>query len=126
MTVYTSPIATAQRLLAKWGAAAVLTRTVPGAYDPATGTTSAATVTTYTGVAFRESYALRDIDGTLVKRGDVRLILAPECTDGTAMVQPATDTDTIAFNGTTYTVVGADPLKPADESVLFYAQCRGV
>jgi hypothetical protein len=126
VTVYTGPIATAQRLLTRYGATAVLTRTAPGAYDPDTGATAAATVTTQTGKAFRETYALRDIDGTLIKRGDVRLILAPEATDGTAMVQPATDTDVIVFDGTSYTVVGTDPLKPADEAVLFYVQCRGV
>lgn len=126
MTVYTRPRATADRLLAKWGSAMILTRTMPGAYDPATGTVAAATVTTYTGVAFRENYTLRDIDGTLVKRGDVRLLISPKCSDGTDMAQPATDTDTILFDGTTYIVIGSDPLKPATEAAMFAAQCRGV
>jgi hypothetical protein len=126
VTVYTRPISTAQRLLTKYGATAVLTRTVSGDYDPDTGTTGADTVTTYTGVAFREQYSLREIDGTLVKRGDVRLIIGPKQADGTVMPVPATTTDTVLFDGTTYLVVGSDPFKPADESVLLYVQARGV
>jgi hypothetical protein len=126
VTVYTRPRATAQRLLTKYGAVVVLTRTTAGAYDPDTGTTGAGSSAAYTGIAFREQYALKDIDGTIIKRGDVRLIVAPKQSDGTDMPIPAADTDTMLFDGTTYSVVGVDPLKPADESVLYYVQARGV
>lgn len=126
VTVYTRPRATADRLLKKYGAAAVLTRTIPGAYDPTTGMTGAPTITNYTGIAFRENYALKDIDGTLIKRGDIRLLMSPKSTDGTDMVRPQTATDTVLFAGTTYTVVGVDPFDFAGEAVAFYVQCRGV
>jgi hypothetical protein len=126
VTVYTRPIATADRLVTKYGGVAVLTRSIPGAYNPATGMTAAATVTTYTVRAFRENYALKDVDGTLVKQGDVRLLMNPNATNGTAMAQPATATDTILFDGTTYAVIGVDPFDFAGESVAFYVQCRGV
>lgn len=124
MTVYTRPRATAERLLAKYGAAVTLTRTVPGAYDPATGLTAAPTVTTYTGTAFRENYSLKDIDGTLVKRGDVRFLVSPFQTDGTDMPQPATDTDVITFASTAYQVIGVDPFNFSGEAVAFYVQAR--
>jgi hypothetical protein len=126
MTVYTRAIATAQRMIRKWGLQVTLTRTTPGAYDPATGSTGAASTATYSGFAFRENFALRDIDGTLIKHGDVRLLIAPMQADGTAMPVPQTATDVLTFDGTSYTVVGPDPFKPANESVFFYVHARGV
>lgn len=124
MTVYTRPRATAERLLAKWGAACTLTRTVPGVYDPATGLNAASTVTVYTGTAFRENYALKDIDGTLVRRGDVRFLFSPLQTNGADLPEPAPDTDVITFASKAYQVIAVDPYDFSGEAVAFYVQAR--
>ena len=120
MTFYSGLAGTADRLLKKYGAPATLTRSVPGAYDPATGTTAAPTVTAYTGTGAKFDYAQRDIDGTLIKQGDQRVYLAV-----VGIVQPQTG-DRLTIAGVAFTVAASRPLQPALTAVLHDVQVRGV
>ena len=124
MTVYTAPRATAERLIEKFGATITLTRTAAGSYDPSTATTGTATVTQYTGKAFRETYKASEVDGTLIQQNDVRFLLSPFQADGTDIPQPQPSTDTILFAGDTYNVIDVDPFNFSGEQVAFYVQAR--
>lgn len=65
-------VATADRLFARFESVAVAgayRRTVPGAYDPATGSTGATQITVPVTV-IREEWRQDQIDGTVVKVGD--------------------------------------------------------
>lgn len=128
--IYDRAAATVQRVLKPRseggkGATITLTRpaTDPGTYDPATGAVTAATPVSYTGLAFRESYSLRDIDGTLIKLGDVKLLVAPLQTNGTALPTPNKG-DTITFDSTVYGVESCAPWDFAGEVVAFTVQAR--
>ncbi|EKE75523.1 hypothetical protein [Oceanibaculum indicum] len=90
-----------------------LTRTVPGAYDPSTGTVGAGTTTNYTCRGLVEDFysmtlqkASAYLDGTMVKPGDRQaLILA------TTLATTPKPGDTFTAQGRLHTVisVSADP-----------------
>jgi hypothetical protein len=64
-------------LLQKYGSALTLTRTVGATYNPATGTMSAGTPTNFTVRGVFISYKDENVDGTVVRMGDRRLLVSP-------------------------------------------------
>jgi hypothetical protein len=104
------------------GAEMILTRKVTGAYDPATGKPTV-TITQFTGSAFRDAFELKSIDGTLIRRGDVQLLVSPVQVSGEDMPKPL-ETDTVVFDGVTYTVVAVQPWDYAGVAVGFEVQAR--
>lgn len=120
MGLYESSAATVNRLLLKFGAPVILTRSVQGDYDPALGEPPAPTVTTYTGTGAKFDYAETMIDGTRIRQGDQRVYLST-----IGVVQPIPD-DTLTIAGAVFTVINSRPLQPALVSVLFDCQVRGV
>lgn len=112
---YPATAATATRLLERFGAAAVIVRTTPGVYDPATGTATPTTAdlpTTAAVFAYDQKY----IDSTLIQQGDQLAYCAPA-------VEPAQG-DGFEWQGVTYTVVAVKPTSPAGVPVLYEAQLR--
>lgn len=98
-----------------------LRRTVQGEYDPDTGVSE--TITDYAGSGLRENYKAEDIDGSLIKAGDVKFLVSPVLLNGTDMPQPETQ-DKILFDGETYTVQRVDPWDYAGLAVGFAVQAR--
>jgi len=99
-----------------------LTRSVKGPRDPDSGAATAV-ITNYQGSAFRDTYDLADVDNTLIKSGDVKLLVSPVQLDGTDMPVPSTQ-DHILFDGKTYTIAGVSPWNYAGLSVGFEVQAR--
>ena len=120
MAFYDEMAALADELLVEFGAPATLTRVTPGAYDPATGTTTPDVTTTWTGTGAKFDYEQRAIDGTNIRTGDQRVYLS-----NVGIVNPQTG-DTLTIGGVVLNVVASRPLKPASTDVLFDVQCRGV
>lgn len=126
--IYDRAKAQAARVLAPRGLGGkglelTLIRTVPGEYDPATGATTPDTVTNYTGSGLRENYKAQDIDSSLIKAGDVRLMISPVLLNGSDMPEPTTS-DKILFDGDTYTIQAVEPGDYAGLACFFYAQAR--
>lgn len=127
--VYDRAAETVQRTLqprpAGKGAPLTLNRpgTGEGAYDPETGTVTGPAASTFNGLAFRGSFAVRDIDGSLIRADDVKFLIAPLQVDGQPMPQPQT-TDTISFDGSTYRVQNVWPMNYAGKLVAFKVQGR--
>lgn len=113
---YVNSASTAKRLLARFGAAAVLKRTGAAAYDPTTGTMQP-TVTSLPTIAAVFAYKQQYINGTLILQGDQQAFCTPD-------VEPKQG-DVMAWQGKDYTVVNVKPLAPAGVPVLFEAQLRG-
>lgn len=99
-----------------------LTRVVAGEYDPDIGT-SPTTTTQYDGSGFRENYRQQDVDGTVIKQGDVKILVSPLLLDGADMPLPISQ-DTILFDGVTYTVQNVAPWDYAGLAVGFSVQAR--
>lgn len=120
MTFYSDLAADALELLREFGQSVTLARTTPGTYDAATSAPSAGSSVTYTGTGAVFDYSQRDVDGTNIRTGDRRVLLA---TSG--MVMPRTG-DTITIGSTALTVVIGREINPAGVPVLYEAQVRGV
>ncbi|KPA87066.1 hypothetical protein PF66_06411 [Pseudomonas asplenii] len=99
-----------------------LIRVTTGEYDPGIG---GSTVTTeqFDGSGLRQNYRLQDIDGALIKQGDVKILISPVLLNGVDMPQPVT-LDKITFDGETYTVQHVDPWDYAGVAVGFSVQAR--
>lgn len=77
---YAPLAATAQRLLALFGATVTLKKTTPGAYDPVTGETGSPTTATQTASAVLLDYSLQEsgakfADGSQVRVGDKKCLI---------------------------------------------------
>lgn len=99
-----------------------LQRVTKGVYDPATGK-AVDTVASYDGSGLRENYKQSDIDGTLIKQGDVKILISPLLLDGSDTPQVKA-LDKLIFNGETYTVQGVEPWSYAGLTVGYSVQAR--
>lgn len=115
---YTATAATADRLLKRFGASAQVTRSTPGAYDPATGSVSV-TTTTQSVTAAVFDYDHSYIDGTRIQQGDRRAFVSA------VGVWAPKQGDVLAWAGAELAVVAAKPLAPAGLAVLYELQVRG-
>ncbi|WP_162094836.1 hypothetical protein [Pseudomonas chlororaphis] len=99
-----------------------LVRVTTGEYDPEIGG-GQVTTEQFDGSGLRQSYRQQDIDGSLIKQGDVKILISPVLFDGTDTPQPVT-LDKITFDGDTYTVQHVDPWDYAGVAVGFSVQAR--
>lgn len=104
------------------GAVMMMQRRQQGAYDPVAGGATTVTVS-HVGSAFRDTYTQKDIDGTRIKQGDVKLLVSPQKLDGTDLPVPTTQ-DQVIFDGKTYTLIAVAPWNYAGLDVGFEVQAR--
>lgn len=112
---------TAKELLAEYGRGpddikrVTLRNIVPGAYDPATGTTSAPATTDnlYDGVLLDFAAGQTMVRGTLIQANDKQLLLSPEAS---ATLSPE---DHVLVGTDEYTIVSIGTIAPAGIVVLF-------
>lgn len=121
---YDEMAAVSNELLTEFGQAVTLRRVTTGAYDPATGSATQTTAD-YAGTGAVFDYSQRDIDGSLIKTGDQKLLMSPFQTDGSAMPVPTT-TDKILIGSTVYSIQPSKKVAPAGTLVLIELQIRGV
>lgn len=124
MTFYADMADTASGLLTEFGQTVTLTESVPGSYDPATGATGSASVTTQTGKAVMIDYSSRSIDGTLIMAGDKMLKLSPLDTSGAQLTPPKPESTVTMADGTVWTVKRVEAKNPAGVAVLYTLQVR--
>ena len=118
--------------LLEYGAAdpgVTLTRTTPGAYDPATSSTAPPVVLTTAGVGLVFDYGLHASgasthDGTLIQAGDKQCYLAALDAAGVAIAAPVKGDKALAPDGVTYGVENVKTLAPAGVPVLYELQLR--
>lgn len=128
--------ATADNLLYKMGMSVTLTRYESSgawvkSYDPVEGrdmwtnsttgeivyTAPANNPVSYTGYGVRSNFLLNEIDGTLIKKGDIKLVLStefPEPQEG----------DKFTMDGATYNYVSHEIKSPAETAIVYMVQVR--
>lgn len=119
---YTEDAETAAELLEEFGQEVTLISQTVGAYSPATGS-AAVTTSEQTVNAVSLDYSSRDIDGSLIKVGDKRLLVAPKTTYGDDLVAPSVD-DTVTVGSTIWTLKNIKTLSPAGTVVLYDCAIR--
>lgn len=91
-----------------------------GGYVPGVGLTPEVPGQDVPGVGALFGYKQEYIDGSTVRHGDQRLLVAPQIA-----VEPMTGY-TVTVGGVTYNVVNVDRVSPAGIPVLYKLQLRGV
>lgn len=114
---YQRAAATARRLLDKFGASGVVKRASAVGYDPATGGTGdGESVQACTAAVV--SYDAKEIDGTNIRAGDARVLIAPTATPIAG--------DVIEVAGRRLVVINVNTVAPAGLVVLHDVQARGL
>jgi hypothetical protein len=94
-------------LMEDFGSTLTVTRSVPGTYTPSTGAMTGASTSTFTVRGVFINYVDANVDGTVVRMGDRRLLIAATGAGGTPAVGDRVsnlqviDVRTIAPNGVT-------------------------
>lgn len=121
---YSKMTDTANRLLLGKGQPVVITHTVIGEYDPETGLVEN-TESSVTGVGAIIEWDARQVDGTLIKIGDRRMLLSALNGAGGDLTPPVLGDTVTDEAGVVYTLVA--PLKmisPAGTTVLYDCNMR--
>jgi hypothetical protein len=109
---------TAARLLAKYGEPVTVTFTDWAEYDPITGAADGSTLTaTLTAAAYPAAYQTKEIDGSNIQAGDVRLILG-------AIPSTPVMGCLVAMNGTTYRIMAVQQVRLSGANIVFICQIR--
>jgi hypothetical protein len=106
-----------RKVIQKLGEPCTVTSTTQGVFDPATGTVGAGTTTVQTGYAAPEQYNSFEIDGTVIQRGDVKLVLSKLTT------RPAVG-DTVTMDSIVYRIMDVYPVRMSGADVVYIVQGR--
>jgi len=119
---YAAKAKTAERLLAKFGLAATLTRIPVAGYNPVTeaSTATAATLTSACK-AVRLNYNQPLIDGVIIKPGDSLIYMS--AANLTMTPQPG---DKLTLDGADWNLEQVQPFKPASVAVFYECQARAL
>lgn len=117
MSEYDSFVALALDLLGRKGQQITITTVTTGAYNPATGGVSN-TETVQTGVGVPVGYKASEIDGTNIRRGDVKVIVA-----GSGITEPKVNGQ-VSFIGFTGTIKNVEVVAPDGTPIVYKLQVR--
>lgn len=119
---YLSTAAEVDEVLAESGQPITVTKKAQGgAYNPATGKVTGGTPMTYTCNGMVYDFGIKDIDGTLIKVGDKKIMMSAVG----VTVAPEVD-DLIAFGTSKCVIKRVNALDPAGIVVYYDIQARGV
>ena len=90
-----SMVALAKRLLTKFGQSVTFTRSTVGAFDPATSTVGAPSVSNYSGLVSPQDYTQTEKTLEHIQQGDIKLIT--EQTTTTPIVGDVVSVDSIDY-----------------------------
>jgi hypothetical protein len=110
---YLDAQATADELIAEFGATVTLSTQAGASFDPITGAaiTPSAPVS-ISGVGVKLQYKSGEIDGTTIVMGDCKYLLSTRQTPLIGMV--------VVLAGETWRVISADPLSPASGVIVLW------
>jgi len=117
VTFYAGLADTAARLLADKGQTISFSRQTGATFDPVLGAESGGSLTAFTGNGAAFGYNNAEIDGTVVQRGDVRLIV-----ESTSTVPEQNDECTV--DSVVYRVMNVEPISPGGTTVINKIQLR--
>lgn len=113
---YGNLAAVATRLLTSKGQSITFSREVQSAFNPTTGVATTST-TTFSGYGAAFDYNSSEIDGEIIQKGDIRLVL-----EATATAPIIGDTCTIDSDA--YRAMNVKPTSPAGTPVIYEVQLR--
>lgn len=115
---YASIAANAQAAIENAGTTVTLTRSTVDSFDPTLGTVVPGADLTATGSGVMTNYSNYNIDGTVIKQGDMKLLIGPELAFAPEVNDIAT-VDSVAWK-----IVNVKPITPAGIDCLYICQVR--
>lgn len=109
--------AVATRLLSLYGEALTVTRVTEGAYNPDDSGVTDGTTTTFTTYGTTYDYIASEVDGTVIQRGDVKLVVQPTA------IAPLTG-DVITIDSVPHRVLNVERLKAQGVPCAYVLQLR--
>lgn len=116
---YASLATTADTIIGNFGVPVTVLSKGTSSYNVDTGTVTS-TDTTQTANGVIVEYESKDIDGTLIMRGDKRLLLSPI---GITSIKPDAK---VTIAGVSYNVICVYETNPAGVALVYDLQIRGV
>ena len=116
---YASIATVADNIIINFGVPVIVTTKGTPTYNVDTGTV-VSTTTTETTSGVITNYDKKDIDGSLIQRGDKQLILSPI---GITTIKPDA---IVTVSGISYAVISVNETNPAGVSLVYILQIRGV
>lgn len=118
--------ASAASMLERKGQVVTLTHTEPGAYNPATGTTTPVVTTQQASAAILPfSQGIRKMAGSDVLATDRWCILAGLTVSGAPLTAPVVDDALTDANSDVWTITEVSPLTPAGLDIIYELTIRG-
>jgi len=114
---YSGLQSTAIRLIQRFGKDVEFSRASGATFDPVAGEYTGGTTVTVSGKCVQTKFDKSEIDGTLIKATDIKLLFEPD--QGEPLIN-----DTCTLNGVENRVVDVMPLSPADTVMLYAVQLR--
>jgi len=129
---YDRMASTALRLIERFGQTITLRDTVPGEYDPVTGSQTPDVEVDQPAQAILQDYALQQsgmtyAEGTVIKQGDKKILVAAMTKDANGQpvqLTPPTLTTTVIADGATWTIVNVKEINPAGTPLVYELQGR--
>lgn len=119
MTFYSDMATTAQEMIAEFGRLIILRVNNEGVYDPVTDVTTGASTSDAAVKAVFTDFKEKDIDGTLIVRGDKQVLLAA------SDLAQAPETNDILVDGLDeYRVIEIMSIQPGDQALIYKVQVR--
>lgn len=115
---YTSIASGALQAIQDAGTTLTVTRSTVTSFDPSLGYTVPGADLVATGYGVQTAYRARDIDGTVIKRGDMRLLIGPGLS-----FEPAVN-DVVTILSIDWNVVNVEQVSPAGTDCLYICQVR--
>lgn len=120
---YDRMASTALRLIERFGQTITLRDTVPGEYDPVTGSQTPDVEVDQPAQAILQDYALQQsgmtyAEGTVIKQGDKKILVAAQG------LTPPQLTTTVLADGATWTIVNIKEINPAGTPLVYELQGR--
>jgi hypothetical protein len=115
---YAKPRATADRLLTRFGQAAVLRRPGEGSGDPWNETAGTPGDHPVTVTVF--DYTAQDRQGTAIQEFDKRVLMSAQGLE----IMPSDSSDTLLIGEQEHAIISVKTLAPAGEAVMFELQVR--
>ena len=119
MTFYDDTAQTAQDMITEFGRTITLRRNNEGVYNPLTDTVTGATQIDVPVKAVFTDFKENEIDGTLIVRGDKRVLLA-----AAALVAGPEHNDILVDGAEQYHVVELMAVQPGDTAIIYKLQVR--
>ena len=120
---YDRMASTALRLIERFGQTITLRDTVPGEYDPVTGSQTPDVEVDQPAQAILQDYALQQsgmsyAEGAVIKQGDKKILVAAQG------LTPPQLTTTVLADGATWTIVNIKEINPAGTPLVYELQGR--